>query len=189
MQRRGIPERERGVQPQRDPPGKDNKETQGTIVSVHMFDTDRTAADPWYEAQGEGAMRMETWPAPPGSVTDLRRPQSSTSVVEHSWSGHNNGEKERVQACTIRTVGINQDTTVIVYSMTATGVMDGSGANACIADSEVLLVDCHSIRPVTVGLVIAAQKDPTMHTCNHMGYMLFTRQDGGVHRQPFLVNH
>ena len=50
-------------------------------------------------------------------------------------------------------------------------------------------MDRHSIRPVTVGLAITSQKDPTMHTCNCMGYLLFTRKDGRVHRQPFLVNH
>ena len=73
--------------------------------------------------------------------------------------------------------------------MMATGVMADTGANVCMADSEVLLEDCYDIRPVTVGLAITLQKDPTMHTCDRMGYMLFTHKDGGIHRQPFLVNH
>ena len=70
----------------------------------------------------------------------MKRPQSPTSVVEHSWSNDDYEEKGRVQACTIHTVGIDQDAAVIVYRMAATGLMADSGTNACMADLEVLLV-------------------------------------------------
>lgn len=94
-----------------------------------------------------------------------------------------------MQACTVQVVGIDQETVVIVYRLTATGVMTDSGANACMADLETHLVDCHRIRPVTVGLTLAAQTDPTMHICDRMGYMVFTREGGGLHGQSFPVNH
>ena len=176
------------MQSRRHLPGRDDEETQDTIVHVHLLATEMTASARWSETQRKGD-RREEYQAMPGSVVDLQRPHLPTSLVKHSRSNNNCEEKGRVQACTICMVGIVQDATVIVYHMTATGVMADTGANACMADSEVLLEGCHDTRPVTVGLAIASQKDQTMHTCDRMGYMLFTREDGGAHRQLFLVNH
>jgi hypothetical protein len=113
----------------------------------------------------------EEWPAQPGFVADMQRAGLPTSVVEHSWPNNDCEDKGMVQACTIRTVGIDQDATVMVYRMTATGVMADTGTNACMADSEVLLEGCHGIRPVMVGLAIVSQKDLIMHTCARMGYL------------------
>ena len=72
--------------------------------------------------------------------------------------------------------------------MNAAGVMADSSAIVCMANSEMNLVDCHDIRQMTVGLALASDDAPIMHVCNRMGYMLMAREDGAVHRQPFLVN-
>ena len=71
--------------------------------------------------------------------------------------------------------------------MDAAGVMADSDANTCMTDSEMNLGDCHDIRPVAVGLVLAPDDTPVMHVCRMMGYMIMVREDGAVHRQP-LVN-
>ena len=54
----------------------------------------------------------------------------------------------------VRAVGIEQDRTVIVSRLRRRGVMADSGANACMADSEDNLVDCHDMYLVEAGLAI-----------------------------------
>ena len=174
VRRRGMPGRMCGPQSQGGLSGRNDKGVHSVNMSIHLFNTDRTVEDGWSEAQGEDDRSRDTWPAPPESVANLPRPQSPTSVVEHNWVDHNDGEKEKVQACTMRAVGIDQGMTVILCRMTVTGVMADSGANTCMADSEVYLLGFHNICTVTVGSAIAAHTDPTMHTCNRMGCVLFT---------------
>jgi hypothetical protein len=76
----------------------------------------------------------------------------------------------------------------MVYRVNAAGVMADSGGNACMANSEAHLVDCHDIPPVTVGLALASDDAPVMHVCSRMGYMITAQEDGTNHRQQFLVN-
>ena len=50
-----------------------------------------------------------------------------------------------VTICMTRTIGIAQDSTVIVCHMIQKGVMVDSEANACMVESETHLVGCHAI--------------------------------------------
>ena len=104
------------------------------------------------------------------------------------WKFDSPASTAQPRKCSIWAVGIAQDNTVVVCQVNTVGFMADSGTNACMADSEADLVDCHDIPPVTVGLVLASDGAPVMHICNRMGYRIVAQEDGSVHQQLFLVN-
>ena len=131
---------------------------------------------------------MTKWPAWPGSVTDVLRPGLPTGFIGIHWHIKGPALDRHPRECSIRMVGIVQESTDAVCQLDAAGVMTDSGANACMADLEENLVNCHDIHPVTVGLALASDDTLVMHICRRMGCMPITREDGEVHHQPFLVN-
>ena len=120
------------------------------------------APDATYEERSEMALgdRNEgRWPAPPGSIMDMERPSSPTTVMEFQ-------ECEEVEPrCLTKMIGIELFGAVIVRTLVAGGVLSDSGANACMADTEEHLVRCHDITPVAVGLALKSGDTPVMHKC------------------------
>ena len=88
----------------------------------------------------------------------------------------------------IRTIGIVQDPEVRILKMDMNGIMSDSGANTCMAGSEENLIGCHDIPPVTLGLALHSDQEPTRYQCTRMGFLPMAREDGTAHLQPFLVN-
>ena len=66
--------------------------------------------------------------------------------------------------------------------------MVDTGANSCMKDSELHLVNCRDVKPVRIGLALKSSGPVTHYTCSHMGYLLMTCEDGIMRHQPFLVN-
>ena len=66
--------------------------------------------------------------------------------------------------------------------------MEDTGVNSCMTDSEIHLVNCQDIKPVRIGLALKSSGPATHYTCNRMGYLPMTMEDGLMHYQPFLVN-
>ena len=156
--------------------------------TVNLIDVDCDTGAHWSRSRKEGQTNEDRWTAPWGLVADIGRLTSPTGMAEHRWDVSPTAMTEPSRVCVMCAVGINQDAAVIVCRVTRAGVMADSGANACMDDSEVNFVNCHNIRPVTMGLAIASESTPVIHVCRCMGYMLMTREDGRVHRQLFLVN-
>ena len=83
-----------------DPPGGDAKfegghrevtraltsrtENDAGTVNVNLIEVDHVTAMRWSSSRGDETSADE-WPAPPGSVADLPRPQSPTGVMDMSW--------------------------------------------------------------------------------------------------------
>ena len=63
-------------------------------------------------------------------------------------------------------------------------IMADSGANACMANNEEVLVGCHNVRPVSIVLAIKDGGPETTHYCTRMGYLPMSREDGG-----YIGNH
>ena len=109
----------------------------------------------WALRKEHGMQKEERWPAAPGLMMDLPQVASSTSVMDDEYWTKAEGLEDYTVVCTVRAVGIAQDTTVVVKSVGAQGVLSDSGANLCMADSETHLVKCHDITPVLVGFALA----------------------------------
>jgi len=150
------------------------KERPGTgEIDATSDEMSMMAIDDWNEGR---------WPAPPGSIMDMARPSSPTTVMGLQEC------EEMTPECSIKMIGIELFGEVIVKMLVAGGVLSDSGANVCMADTEEHLVRCHDIAPVAVGLALKSGDTPVMHECTRMGYMEMTREDGTTHLQPFLVN-
>ena len=95
--------------------------------------------------------------------------------------------------CDIRTIGLSIQDDIFpklfrLNQSPTDDVMADTGANSCMADSEIHLVNCRDIKPVRIGLALKSSGPATNYTCTRMGYLLMTREDGLLHHQPFLVN-
>ena len=66
-------------------------------------------------------------------------------------------------SCCIRTIGIVQDPEVRILKMDTNGIISDSGANTCMAGSEENLIGCHNILPVTLGLALHLDQEPTKY--------------------------
>ena len=68
------------------------------------------------------------------------------------------------------------------------GVMADTGANSCMADSKLHLVNCCNIKPVHISLALKSSGPATHYTCSCMGYLPTTQEGGLICHQLFLVN-
>ena len=78
--------------------------------------------------------------------------------------------------CTIRTIGLTGDGEMIpkfppLDQSPADSIMADTGANSCMADSEMHLVNCQDIKPVRIGLALKSSGLATHYTCTQMGYL------------------
>ena len=112
---------------------------------------------------------LSYWFAPPDSMLDSGRCTSAN--VRVTWVDVCPGDAHMVRACKARAVGIPDGRATVCRIKTA-GIMADSGANACMANSEDVLVECHNVQPVSVGLTIEDGKEEIVHYCTRMGYLM-----------------
>jgi hypothetical protein len=137
----------------RDPPGKVAEER----IKVAQGPAHHDDATQRWRRDLETTAADGEWPAPGGSVADIRHPMSPTAVLDFQWE-----HVTQTGACVVRMVGINNGGTVVVKAMASNGVLSDTGANSCMADSEEHLVQCHDIAPVAVGLALKCGEEPMM---------------------------
>ena len=97
--------------------------------------------------------------------------QCTAANLRVTWEDVCPGDAHMVRACKARAVGIPDGRATVCRIKTA-GIMADSGANACMANSEDVLVGCHNVQPVSVGLAIEDGKEETVHYCTRMGYLM-----------------
>ena len=94
--------------------------------------------------------------------------------------------------CTIRTIGVQQDTArlckIVPGSLSHNGVMADTGTNVCMGPSADPLINVKSIDPVPVGLAIKSTDPASILYCHQMGYLPMPKADGSTHLEPVLVN-
>ena len=137
----------------------------------------------------------DVWPSPRGSVMDISQPSSPVVSVDDNSQASTERWMTRPQIasmvnaeCVVRMIGIQQDVSVLVCRTKETDALTDSGSNSYMAYSEMHLVDSHDIMPMTVWLALTSDDTPVMYECTQLGYLPMMRDDGIVHRQPFLVN-
>ena len=126
---------------------------------------------------------------------DLAPPTYATSHIEPPSVADDMPQGDQVVhlKCSVRTIGLSGPKDVFpklfrLNQLEQDDVMADTGANSCMADSELHLVNCRDIKPVRIGLALKSSGPATNYTCSHMGYLPMTREDGFLHHQPFLVN-
>ena len=81
--------------------------------------------------------------------------------------------------CIVRTIGLSATSLFPklfrLHHGEQNDVMADTGANSCMADSELHLVNCRDIKPVRIGLALKSSGPATNYTCSRMGYLPMTR--------------
>ncbi len=146
-------------------------------------------------------------PYPPGSICDPTRPPSPTDVrdfpdfnqlpPEPSICDDGNlargifsefsADTATIARKTVRTIGLTDDRSRLTVKKDTLGLVN-SGANSCVTDTEVSLINVWVIPPVTLILALGTEKTVEFPPCRKMGYLQIPCEDGSEHLQPFLIN-
>ena len=79
------------------------------------------------------------------------------------------------------------DMTFRIFKMESEDLIWDSVANCSLAPSADFLTGVKPIAPIPIGLAVQGQTTKILY-CTSMGYRSFTRTDGSLHMQPFLIH-